>query len=48
MRQCHESSGEGMLYNLFISGDDKAYICPGTSTGKDYLQYYQYFTIYIC
>ncbi|CAB4002132.1 RNA-directed DNA polymerase from transposon X-element [Paramuricea clavata] len=33
MKQCHESNGDGLLYNLFISRDDKAYICPGTSTG---------------
>ncbi len=36
MKQCHESNGDGLLYNLFISRDDKAYICPGTSTGESY------------
>ena len=25
---------EGSKYNIFISKDDKAYICPGTGTGK--------------
>jgi hypothetical protein len=33
LRQCHESNGEGLTFNLFLSRDDKAYICPGTGTG---------------
>lgn len=33
LRQCHESNGDGCQYNLFLSRDDKAYICPGTGTG---------------
>ena len=26
-------------HNLFISRDDKAYICPGTSTGENYFRF---------
>ena len=40
IRQCHESNGDGLLYNLFISRDDKAYICLGTSTGEFYSKFY--------
>jgi hypothetical protein len=34
MKRCRNKDGEGLKHNLFISRDDKAYICPGTSTGK--------------
>ncbi len=33
LRQLHISQGSGANFNLIISHDDKAYICPGTSTG---------------
>ena len=33
MKRCRREDGEGLKHNLFISRDDKAYICPGTSTG---------------
>ena len=33
LRQCDESNGEGLKFNLFLSRDNKAYICPGTGTG---------------
>ena len=33
MARCGEDDEEKMKYNLFISRDDKAYICPGTGTG---------------
>lgn len=32
-RHCHESNGNGLKFNLFLSREDKAYICPGTGTG---------------
>ena len=34
MKQCHPDNGIGLRSNLFISRDDKAYICPGTGTGS--------------
>ena len=34
LRQLHQSKAEESNFNLFISRDDKAYICPGTSTGN--------------
>ena len=34
IRQINESQAVGADYNLFISRDDKVYICPGTSTGN--------------
>lgn len=34
VRQINTSKADGADYNLFISRDDKAYICPGTSTGN--------------
>lgn len=34
LRQVHQSKSEESNFNLFISRDDKAYICPGTSTGN--------------
>ena len=33
LRQLHISQGHDANCNFFISRDDKAYICPGTSTG---------------
>jgi hypothetical protein len=33
MERCGEDDEEKMKHNLFISRDDKAYICPGTGTG---------------
>ena len=37
LRQCDESNTEGLKFNLFLSRDDKAYICPGTGTGTVHL-----------
>jgi hypothetical protein len=37
LREYHESNGEGLKFNLFLSRDDKAYICPGTGTGTVHL-----------
>ena len=37
LRQCDESNSEGLKFNLFLSRDDKAYICPGTGTGTVHL-----------
>ena len=34
---CDESNGHGLMFNLFLSRDDKAYICPGTGTGTVHL-----------
>ena len=34
LRHLHQSKAEESNFNLFISQDDKAYICPGTSTGN--------------
>lgn len=39
MRQLHAFNDEEGNFNLFISRDDKAYICPGTSTGNVYIKY---------
>ena len=33
MERCGEDDEEDMKHKLFISRDDKAYICPGTGTG---------------
>ena len=39
MKRCSEPEDE-RYYNLFISRDDKAYICPGTGTGKLFLLFW--------
>ena len=34
VKHCHFSHDDSIEHNMFLSRDDKAYICPGTSTGK--------------
>ena len=37
LRQCDETNGEGLKFDLFLSRDNKAYIFPGTGTGTVHL-----------